>query len=314
MTSWLLLTATLPTSPSAVRVRIWRALKTIGAGTLRDGVYLLPSTAPSAQALWEIERTVQENGADAHMLVVAARDEAQEKQFRALFDRSDLYAELLQSVKDARGTVAKAAEADLQKTLRGLEQQLQQIRASDFFPGKESTRAADAVAALRRQVELHLSPDEPSAAKAAIASLRTEDYQGRTWATRKRPWVDRLATAWLVQRFVDKSPTFVWLSDTKKRPKSALGYDFDGATFTHVGDLVTFEVVAKSFGLDQEPALVRLAQLVHYIDVGGIPLDEAPGLEMVVRGLQAQYENDDELLQAAFVLFDTLLAALKAVP
>jgi hypothetical protein len=314
MTSWLLLTATLPTSPSAVRVRIWRALKTIGAGTLRDGVYLLPSTAPSAQALWDIERTVQENGADAHMLVVAARDEAQEKQFRALFDRSDLYAELLQSVKEARGTVGKAAETDLQKTLRGLEQQLQQIRASDFFPGKDSTRATDAVAALRRQVELHLSPDEPSAAKAAIASLRTEDYQGRTWATRKRPWVDRLATAWLVQRFVDKSPTFVWLSDTKKRPKTALGYDFDGATFTHVGDLVTFEVVAKSFGLDKEPELVRLAQLVHYIDVGGNPLDEAPGLEMVVRGLQAQYQNDDELLQAAFVLFDTLLAALKAAP
>lgn len=314
MTSWLLLTATLPASPSAVRVRVWRALKAVGAGTLRDGVYLLPSNAPSAQALWDIERTVQENGADAHMLVVTARDEAQEKQFRALFDRSELYAELLQSVKEARGTVGKASEAELHKTLRGLEQQLQQIRASDFFPGKGSEKSADAVAALRRQIELHLSPDEPSAAKSVIASLRTEDYQGRTWATRKRPWVDRLATAWLVQRFVDKSPTFVWLSDTKKRPKSALGYDFDGATFTHVGGLVTFEVVAKSFGLDKEPGLARLAQLVHYIDVGGIPLDEAPGLEVMVRGLQAQYPDDDQLLRAAFVLLDTLYTALKAAP
>lgn len=312
MTDWIVLTATLPTNPSGLRVRVWRALKATGAGTLREGVYVLPAEVPSALALRDLARTIADAGADAHLLELRARDEAQELDFRALFDRSDLYAELLQAVKDARKGVGKATEAELHKSLRGLEQQLQQIQASDFFPGKESARAVDAVTTLRREIELHLSPDEPSPTKAAVTSLSIEDYQGRTWATRKRPWVDRLATAWLIQRFVDKSPTFMWLPEPKKCPKSALGYDFDGATFTHVGDLVTFEVVAKSFGLDKEPALARLAQLVHYIDVGGIPLDEAPGLEMIVRGLQAQYEDDDQLLQAALGLFDTLHAALKA--
>lgn len=312
MTDWIVLTATLPTNPSGLRVRVWRALKATGAGTLREGVYVLPAEVPSALALRDLARTIADAGADAHLLELRARDEAQELDFRALFDRSDLYAELLQAVKDARKGVGKATEAELHKSLRGLEQQLQQIQASDFFPGKESARAVDAVTTLRREIELHLSPDEPSPTKAAVTSLSIEDYQGRTWATRKRPWVDRLATAWLIQRFVDKSPTFMWLPEPKKCPKSALGYDFDGATFTHVGDLVTFEVVAKSFGLDKEPALARLAQLVHYIDVGGIPLDEAPGLEMIVRGLQAQYEDDDQLLQAALGLFDTLHAVLKA--
>jgi hypothetical protein len=312
MTDWIVLTATLPTNPSGLRVRVWRALKATGAGTLREGVYVLPATVPSALALRDLARTIADAGADAHLLELRARDEAQELDFRALFDRSDLYAELLQAVKDARKGVGKATEAELHKSLRGLEQQLQQVQASDFFPGKESARAVDAVTALRREIELHLSPDEPSPTKAAVTPLSIEDYQGRTWATRKRPWVDRLATAWLVQRFVDKSPTFIWLPEPKKCPKSALGYDFDGATFTHVGDLVTFEVVAKSFGLDKEPALARLAQLVHTIDVGGIPLDEAPGLEMIVRGLQAQHEDDDQLLQAAFGLFDALHAALKA--
>jgi hypothetical protein len=189
---------------------------------------------------------------------------------------------------------------------------LQQIQASDFFPGKESARCVDAVAALRREIELHLSPDEPSTTNAVVPSLAIADYQGRTWATRKRPWVDRLATAWLVSRFIDKSPSFIWLSDPKKCPKAALGYDFDGATFTHVGELVTFEVVAKSFGLNETPALARLGRLVHYIDVGGIPLDEAPGVEMMVRGLQAEYPDDDQLLEAAFTFFDTLHTALKA--
>lgn len=312
MTNWIVLTATLPTHPSGLRVRVWRALKATGAGTLREGVYVLPAEVPSAQALRDLARTIADAGADAHLLELRARDEAQELDFRALFDRSELYAELLQAVKAARKGVGKATEAELHKALRRLEQQLQQVQAGDFFPGKESARAVAAVTALRREIELHLSPDEPSPTKAAVTSLSIEDHQGRTWATRKRPWVDRLATAWLVQRFVDKSPTFIWLANPKKCPKSALGYDFDGATFTHVGDLVTFEVVAKSFGLDKEPALARLARLVRTIDVGGIPLDEAPGIEMIVRGLHAQYEDDDQLLQAAFGLFDTLHAALKA--
>jgi hypothetical protein len=314
MTPWLVLTATLPTHPSALRVRVWRALKTTGAGSLREGVYVLPSTAPTAQALWDIERAIAEAGADAHMLVLEARDKAQETSFRALFDRSDLYGELLQSIKEVRSAIRKSSEAELHKALRGLEQQLQSIRASDFFPGKESERTAAALATLRREVELHLSPDEPGPSAAAIERRPLEKFQGRTWATRKRPWVDRLATAWLVQRFVDKSPSFIWLSDPRKCPKSALGYDFDGAAFTHVGDQVTFEVVAATFGLDEDPGIKRLGELVHYIDIGGIPVDEAPGFEMLVRGLQAQHAKDDALLAASLALFDTLYAGLKGCP
>ena len=311
MTRWLVLTATLPTHPSALRVRVWRALKTTGAGTLREGVYVLPSTAPTAQALWDIERTIAEAGAEAHMLVLEARDDVQETSFRALFDRADLYGDLRQSIKEARSAIRKSSEAQLHKALRGLEQQLRSIQASDFFPASESERAAVAMAALRREIELHLSPDEPSPRGAAVERHPVDAFQGRTWATRKRPWVDRLATAWLVQRFVDKSPRFIWLSDAKKCPKSALGYDFDGATFTHVGDKVTFEVVAATFGLDEEPGIKRLGELVHCIDIGGIPVDEAPGFEMLVRGLQAQHADDDALLAASLPLFDALHAGMK---
>lgn len=149
---WLVLTATLPTSPSGLRVRVWRALKATGAGTLREGVDVLPERAGPAQALWDLARTISEAGAEAHMLVVEARDEAQEGAFRALFDRSAHYAELLQSIKHARAAIKSATEAQLHKLVRGLEQQLQGIAASDFFPGKHGLKAADAMAALRRQV------------------------------------------------------------------------------------------------------------------------------------------------------------------
>ena len=311
MADWLILTATLPTKPSALRVRVWRALKATGAGALREGVYVLPDSAPTAPALWDIEQTIADAGADAHMLTVKSRDDVQERAFRDLFDRSDAYEELLQSVKEARGTIRRATEVELHRSLRTLEQQLLAIQFSDFFPGKANENTASALATLRREVELHLSPGEPRSAEADIARQSVADYQGRTWATRKRPWIDRLATAWLVQRFVDKAPRFIWLADPKKCPKSALGFDFDGARFTHVGDKVTFEVVAHTFGLDEDAALKRLGQLVHYIDIGGIPVDEAPGIEMLVRGLQAQHNNDDTLLEAACALFDSLYAALR---
>jgi hypothetical protein len=311
MDEWLILTATLPTNPSALRVRVWRALKATGAGTLREGVYVLPSSASSAQALWDIERTIAEAGAEAHMLVVTARDETQERAFRGLFDRSDLHAELMQSIKEARASIRKSSEAELHKLLRSLEQHLRAIQANDFFPGKGSQKTSDALAALRREIELHLSPDEPAATQSAIEPRTVADYQGRTWATRKRPWVDRLGSAWLVQRFIDRSPRFTWLADPKRCPKNALGYDFDGATFTHVGDKVTFEVVAESFGLMEDPAIQRMARLVHCIDVGGIPVDEAPGLEMLVRGLQAQHADDDALLGASLPLFDSIYAAMQ---
>src|SRR3954463_5218097 len=98
MNEWLILTATLPTNPSGLRVRVWRALKATGAGTLREGGYLLPGSAPAAQALRAIERTIADAGADAHLLEFDARDAAQETAFRGLFDRSDLYTELLQAV------------------------------------------------------------------------------------------------------------------------------------------------------------------------------------------------------------------------
>lgn len=314
MTEWLLLTATLPASPSALRVRTWRALKATGAGTLRDGVYLLPAAAPTAPSLWQIEKAVREAGAEATMLVVSARDDAQEAAFKSLFDRSEQYLELLQSLKQTRAGLKAVDEASLRKALRSLAQQFETIRAGDFFAGKPAQQAGAALDTLRREIERHLSPGEPSARRETVERLSRADFQGRTWATRKRPWVDRLATAWLVTRFIDPRASFVWLANARKCPRGAVGFDFDGATFTHTGDKVTFEVVLHAFGLGDDPALERVGQLVHYIDIGGIPADAAAGVETLVRGLMQQHADDDALLGASLPLFDALYTGLRGEP
>ena len=115
-----------------------------------------------------------------------------------------------------------------------------------------------------------------------------------------------MASAWLIRRFIDKKAKFLWLDDPKKCPKSALGFDFDGAAFTHVGGRVTFEVLAASFGLDSDPALVRIAAIVHCLDVGGVPVAEAAGIEAVLAGARAATPDDDNLLIEASRVLDNL--------
>jgi len=310
MTDWLVLAASLPTSPSGLRVRIWRALKGTGFAPLRDVVYLLPAHAATAADLRAIQRDIEESGADAHLLELQARDGAQEKAFRKRFDRSEHYAAFASALKDARAGLRAHAEPALRRLLRSLDQQWAALRSIDFFAGKAQDDASRAFATLRSEIERRLSPGEPGRSAAELKRLAKESFQGRTWATRKRPWVDRLATAWLVRRFVDAEARFLWLDDPKKCPRRAVGFDFDGATFSHVDDRVTFEVVAHSFGLDGDAAVQRLGELVHCLDVGGIPVDQAAGVEAVLRGLQARHADDDALLAAACDVFDSLHAAL----
>jgi hypothetical protein len=150
---------------------------------------------------------------------------------------------------------------------------------------------------------------EPRAGTGEIRRLATADFRGRTWATRKHLWVDRMASAWLIKRFIDRKAKFLWLDSPKKCPKTALGFDFDGAAFTHVGSRVTFEVLAASFELDEDPALAKIGAIVHCLDVGGVPVPEAAGIEAVLAGLRAATPDDDKLLADAGRIFDGLYHA-----
>ena len=116
------------------------------------------------------------------------------------------------------------------------------------------------------------------------------------------------ACAWLIRRFIDPQARILWLASPGDCPADALGFDFDGAIFSHVGSRVTFEVLAASFGLEQ-PAIARLGLLVHYLDVGGVQPPEATGIESVLAGLRETLTQDDQLLTAASAIFDGLLAS-----
>ena len=306
--SWLLLIVSLPTSSATGRMRIWRALKALGCMALRDGAYLLPTRAEHEQALQELADECIREGGSAWLMAVQPRSVDEVATYRQLFDRSEDYAELRKAWKEANRGLVSLAAPELARLQRKVQREFDAVRAIDFFPGDASVEAEAAWTDFSKRIESVLSPDEPHETQGQVPRLDGSKYQGRTWATRRRLWVDRVASAWLIRRFIDRDARFRWLDKPSDCPKSALGFDFDGATFTHVGDRVTFETLMVSFSLEEDPALVRLGTIVHALDVGGEPVPEAKGFEAVMAGARERLTDDDALLTEMSTVLDSLYA------
>ena len=303
---WLLLILSLPTENAAARMRVWRALKACGAAVLRDGVYLLPRSSAHEQTLNTIADDLRQNDGTAHLLGTESGD----AHFLTLFDRSAEFGTLLGEVATARRELNAEQAVDAMKQARKLRKALEQLVAIDFFPGEAQRQAREVLEEFEAQAARLSSPNEPQAAERAITPLDLAAYRGRVWATRARPWVDRLACAWLIRRFIDPEARILWLKSPADCPKKALGFDFDGATFTHVGARVTFETLLASFGLET-PGLLRVGLLVHSLDVGGVQPPEAAGVERVLAGMREAITDDDQLLQVAAGVFEGLLTAFQ---
>ncbi|HEU0200605.1 MAG TPA: chromate resistance protein ChrB domain-containing protein [Burkholderiaceae bacterium] len=308
---WLLLIASQPTGNSAVRMRVWREVKARGAAILRDGVYLLPQTDATRAAFESLAAAVLAAGGQAQV-IEAAEPPGVEPGWPRLFDRSSEYAELLARIEAlARGANKRAVDA-LRSELREAEAAVLAVVEVDYFGGPAQAQVMQALSDLRGRIERRAAPGEPHAARGAIERHDPADFRGRAWATRRDLWVDRVASAWLIRRFIDPQARFVWIKQPADKPKRAIGFDYDGADFTHRNGRVTFEVLRGSFDLDADAGLTRLGSIVHVLDVGGVPLPEAPGMESLLAGLKRVHGDDDAFLAAASTAFEGWYAAFSA--
>jgi hypothetical protein len=313
---WLVLIHQLPKDPAYLRVKIGRRLARVGALALKNSVYVLPLRDATAEDLQWVRREIVEGGGEATVLeaelVEGLSDEEVETRFR---DAKDLeYAELLREAKElpiAAGGRRKRrfSAAECASALEGiarLERRVLELAATDFFGASGRDRIREFLAGLRAKAQ----PELTSVAPASVA----QPLHGRTWVTRTGIHVDRIASAWLIQRFIDPEAVFKFVPASGYVPElGELRFDMFEAEFSHVGDLCTFEVLCERLG-PRDPGLRALGELVHDIDLkdGKFGRSETPGLAAQLAGLALLHRDDETRLARGSQLFDELYAYMSA--
>ena len=302
---WLLLIHQLPPKPDYFRVKVWRRLQRIGAVAIKNSVYVLPYTEQASEDFQWLRREVVAGGGEASVCQAAFVDGLSDPQIEALFraQRDADYAALARAADElARGGSAETA-ADVAR----LERRLAEIVAVDHF-GAESRRAAEQ--ALDR-TRARGKPAPKPARAGPTASARP--VRGRTWVTRSGVHVDRIASAWLIRRFIDPAARFRFVgSQAHPAGPGELRFDMFEAEYTHEGDHCTFETLVARFGLP-DPALSAIGELVHDIDCkdGKFGRSEAAGLARMIEGIVRQNADDEARLARGAAALDDLYAAFS---
>jgi hypothetical protein len=292
------------------RVGIWRKLKRSGAVVLRDSVYLFPAKDEALEIANWLAGEIRASGGEAQIARVTSIEGYPDSELVHKFnelrdaDYTELEPELEGAVREGQKG-GDEARKHLRALLRRTEQAIDEIARVDFFEAPAGVR-------LRALVARGLALLEP--ARKPDAELSPGDYRGRLWVTRSRPKIDRLASAWLIGRFIDPEARFGFIeAEGKKVPEGGLTFDTFGGDFTHEGDECTFEVLARRFGVT-DPGVCVLAEIVHDCDLedGKFQRSEPPVVLALVRGLVATIAKDDDLVRAAFPIFEALRAAYAA--
>lgn len=316
---WLLFSYTVPAKNPNVRVKAWRRLQAVGAVQLKSSLYVLPFSEANYEHLQWLAREVEELGGEAVFFHCPAVENLGEAEIKALFGkvRDEDYARLNEEMQvfvkslEAQALDQEGKARELQAGLKKFTRKFQAIQEIDFFPTGQAERMAMLLASLAEQLMV-LTGETAKPAPGPI--LQKKDYQGKTWVTRERPYIDRLASFWLVKRFIDidANLTFIPPKEEMKKDPGLVYFDMADAEFTHRDRLITFEVLVAAFGL-QDRGTTRLAALVRAIDLKEDleGLEEAKTLKDVVDGLVKITPNDEELVHRALLIFEALYAAYQ---
>jgi hypothetical protein len=304
---WIALAYSLPArSAAGRRVTTWRRLRRLGAVGTTGALYFLPRNESTAEAFGWLAQEIADGGGEAMVLPIACLDGATEERLVSL-SREARNIEYRGIARDAaalakRPIAGPRQQAAARDSCVKLERRCEEVSRVDFFAAPEGPAARAALGRLHARLETAKSETSGPAA------LKTGSYQGRTWVTRPRPHVDRLASAWLIRRFIDPGAAIRYGTPQP----GEISFDTPGATFGHHGDRCSFETLIAAFGLD-DPALAPMAEIVHTIDLQDdrSRAPEIPGLDRVLRGWLTAGLSDQELERHGIVLFEGLYASLR---
>jgi hypothetical protein len=313
---WLLLIHQIPPKPNYLRVKIWRRLQALGAVAIKNSVYALPRNDQTLEDFQWLQKEVEQSGGEASICEARFVDGLSDEQIEALFNaaRDGEYAALAEEIRGLSESLPPGDLPDLQRReLKGhvqrFKKRLGQIVALDFFHTEGRGGAEGLLSALEVRLRPAMVTDE-----AQLSSLAVESYQGRVWVTRRGVHVDRMASAWLIRRFIDPEARFRFVVDRAYKPDAdELRFDMFDAEFTHEGELCTFEVLVARFGLENR-ALTSIAEIVHDIDLKDAKFkrEETSGIAAAIAGIAMGTRDDDARLVQSAVLFDALHTLMRS--
>jgi len=312
---WVLLIHQIPPKPDYLRVKIGRRLQRVGAIAVKNSVYVLPDGDQSVEDFQWIRRQIVDGGGDASVCRAAFIDGLTDDELRDAFRaaRDADYEEITQAARAvqlparARGRGGEPGRGE--DELSRLRKRFATVAAIDFFEAPGRAAADKALNA----VEMKLAP---AGVRRAVAAPRIDrgKYRARTWVTRKAVFVDRIASAWLIRRFIDPDARFRFVDPESYRPMpSELRFDMFEGEFTHEGDRCTFETLLYRFGLENDPALIAIAEVVHDIDLKDAKYErpDTPGIETLLTGIARNTPNDEERIEHGGALFAALYASAR---
>jgi len=314
---WLLFVHQLPSNRSNLRVRTWRRLQQLGAVPIKQAVYALPDTPNAREDFEWLKTEVKAAGGEASVFAADNLDAWSDDELIEGFRRSrqEAYEALARDIEKVlkRATSNRRPSGTRAPAIRRLldvfQERLTGIESIDFF----GSAGRDLVATLLMRLEEHTSGRRvPARAPQSTGPTDAETFQGRVWITRPRPSVDRMASAWLIRRFIDPQARFGFAADRDAAPEDGVPFDMFGVEFSHQGEGCTFETLCDVFKI-QEPAVVRIAAIVHDLDLKdnrfGAP--EAVTVGHVIEGLQFAHADDETLLSQGMALFDSLYRSFE---
>lgn len=299
---WLFFSFSVPSRLQGFRVKIWRKLNALGAVQIKNSIYVLPANQQMQEHLIWMGKETDEQGGESLIIANGSLLNIADSQVVATFTRAR-DEDFLALGEEIRAVMAEADSPERLTSLRKIEKRLEAISAIDFFPsGKGASLQKLLDEALHAPAEGH-----PVVPQADVAC-----YRQRTWVTRANPYVDRLASFWLVKRFVDPTASIMFLKDVDTVPSGpdVVSFDMSPADFTHVGGLITFEVIAEAFALTTRIPQ-RMRKVIKAIDLEELDAApvETPGIKRMLDGLVAANDDDHLRTELALAFFDTLLAS-----
>jgi hypothetical protein len=300
--SWLLLLFSLPTNRNTERVAVWRRLKKMGAVQIKTSTYLLPDAPAQYEQFQWLAQQIREYGGDSTLVRAQEIEGLTKEKVIGLFNdnRAKDYGELRKSLQSFITQRKKMKAEQAVSELERLTRQFREVRAVDFF---DSPRGHDVAMLLRRA-------EGPKRSR-QLETLDVKQYQGKTWLTRPRPEIDRVGSAWLIARFIDRKPKFVFASTGDAIP-GVIPFDMLDAEFSHHGNYCTFETLIRRFSISDK-SLIKIGEMIHDADLDDARFQrvEAVGIDRVLKGWAKEGLSDQEILRRGFECFDALYVFLR---